>query len=569
MIKQVNNKYHVSLKTDIIQNNHIKKITEKSGKYFIEFDNINKTYKYTKELCNYSKCTNIKYNKKLLSLYGIGKNSTLQTFKTLLLITILILGFSVGLIIYNSFSLTFIERKKQIGILKSIGLANIQLIKMNLLEGIILLIISFLIGTIISFWLVQNLIVVVNYLLKGIFTFKLAVYQSFLIMAVIFIIVLVFICILIPSLSINKLSTIEMIKGTNNYRVKKIKKKFNLLKKIAYYNYYRCKKKYRPIVFCVFISISLFAIFSLYLNYGLSSIKDYSANYNYQIIIKGSSDKIKEFSKGYSYKMCETDKKIPKENFKEYYNKKMLVVQNKNDLVINKLKTNGIYRQILKQTVYLEDKKIKTKSSIPLGLETYLENNIVFLTKDFDKYCPNFITSYFITTDIPNFENKLSRFAYKHKLDISYVNVKKAKVLTNNFILALKITLYSLVILMALTALTTLISTCEASLELRMSEMATLNSVGITKKQINKILRKETNLIIRKAFIISLIFILLIDYILYYSVKNIMTINFVIPCKEIIVSFIISYLLVYSILKKGYKKINTTSTCKYINKNSV
>ncbi|MBQ9011915.1 MAG: hypothetical protein IJ093_04625 [Bacilli bacterium] len=285
-------------------------------------------------------------------------------------------------------------------------------------------------------------------------------------------------------------------------------------------------------MFCVFISVSLFASFGLYLNYGLSGIKNYKSNYNYQLITDSDGSILKNFHKGYSYRVCQFDKKLSKKNFLKYYDKKILVVSGKDNYVINKIKDKGVYKKVLKNDIFIDGKRVRTNSYVPIGIDSYLEDYIVFVTDLFDNYCKDYITSYFIVDDIPSFEDRLSTFASLNKIKVSYVNVKKARILTNNFILAIKIVLYSLTFLMALIGVTTLINMCEASLSFRMGEMATLNSGVITNRQVNKMIRKEVYYIVRKDFVLCVMFVLSIDYLLYYSIKDLLEISFIIRYKK-------------------------------------
>ena len=69
------NDYHVRIKGVISDDSNIISLKEKDGEYYIKFDDINKTYKYTERLCHINLCDEINYNNKLLSLYGLGDNN--------------------------------------------------------------------------------------------------------------------------------------------------------------------------------------------------------------------------------------------------------------------------------------------------------------------------------------------------------------------------------------------------------------------------------------------------------------------------------------------------------------
>ena len=133
------NDYHVKIMGDLddFSSDDIDSLRFKDAEYYIKFENIYETYDKTEDICEKRTCEKIVYNTKLLSLYGIGDNNYLDLFKSLLYTIVFILSISVFFIIYNSFQISLTKKRRDIVLMKAIGVSNGQLYKVFLLEGVI------------------------------------------------------------------------------------------------------------------------------------------------------------------------------------------------------------------------------------------------------------------------------------------------------------------------------------------------------------------------------------------------------------------------------------------------
>lgn len=584
MIKEIikDKPYHVLIKTEEFkQTDYIKSISYKNDEALIQYNEIKDTYSNTDLLCQKIKCDEIKYNDALLSLYGLSKKeNVLSSFKSLLVTVFLILGFGVFILITNAFTISLSERKKQIGVLRSMGMTKWQFMKMNLKEVLIVLIIGLVISLIFSFWLMQLLLVIINYLLKDIFTskFVLTIYIPFLLMALVFIVFLVIGSSIWPMIRSSRVSVMKAICGNDDFKNKKLPnwtKKFAITRRLAFYNYYRCKRKYLVVTFCIFISVLLYTSFSLYLRYGINTINSYSEtlDYDFEVIGNGNEEAVlalddlgKKFEKHKLVKSCLLKGKIAIDSYldKNDYtdSKQILIVQNNKERVINRLveinekdgrlvKDN---RKYLKKEVLvdgLENGKIKTTDEIPWGLKGLLnKDNVILLTDKFEHYCPEFGVNLFIKGDSAK---ALAELKKTKNIDVSYVDVKKALRLRDNLLLVIKLCLYGVVGLVILVGFSSIINIMHASLNLRTKEFGLLFSMGLTKKQLNKMLLFESLLMLIKAFVLAFPFTLIVNYILYYSVNMVFEVSIIWPLKELLLSFVVSLFLIYLTLKSIYK----------------
>ena len=265
-----------------------------------------------------------------------------------------------------------------------------------------------------------------------------------------------------------------------------------------------------------------------------------------------SEEKILKFKNGKSYKMCFS-------HLKNSENKKLIVVSSNKEFVINKLKTTN--KKYLKDKFSIDNKIINQTKTIPPGLDSFIgEDSAVFLTNSFNNYCSNYFYTVFINKKINNFEEEIDKYAKEKNISVDYINYEKAKKLTNNFILAIKIVLYSVLALTIIIGFTSTINIVRININSRKGELITLKSIGVSKKQINKIIFIETVYIIRKAFLIVLILIIIINYLLYTSITNVYETNIIIPYREILVSILISFTIIFLTFKNNYKKFNQMST---------
>ncbi|MCI8792664.1 MAG: ABC transporter permease [Eubacterium sp.] len=220
------------------------------------------------------------------------------------LIGIIMFG-SISLI-YNSFAISVNERKKQYGLLSSIGATRRQLKKSVLFEAVMVSIIGVPLGVLAGIGGMG----VTFYCLRDTFssflgTGNLTIHVSAALWSVVAAAVVGFVTVLIsawlPVRKALKINAIEAIRQTTDIVVKPRKLKtsrltvklFGLEGVLATKNYKRNKRKYRATVFSLFISVVLFisaTSFSDYLSTGLDDIiNKYSSDLRYSSTVEGTA----------------------------------------------------------------------------------------------------------------------------------------------------------------------------------------------------------------------------------------------------------------------------------------
>lgn len=224
----------------------------------------------------------ITYNEALLALYGASKyDNIMSTLSNVLMIVLTLISIGCIIVIYNSFAISVMERKKQFGLFSSIGATKKQLRHTVFFEALIVGIIGIPLGVISSFIGIGTVLAIVNYLLPDLFgtNLVLTAYPIFLIIPIAFMIITILVSAYIPAYQASKITPIEAIRLNDDIKIKNrklktgkwVKRLFGIEGDIALKNIKRNKKKYRITIVSLFISIVLFVSFSTFVEYGLKT----------------------------------------------------------------------------------------------------------------------------------------------------------------------------------------------------------------------------------------------------------------------------------------------------------
>lgn len=279
---------------------------------FVTCKNIRKCYEDVNEIKETLEIEKADFNDDLLRFYGVtGRDSTNKVLYTIGLILIIVIMIASIIVIYNSFIISITERKKQFGMLSSIGATSRQLRSMVIKEGIFLSIIGIPLGILLSIVGIGITLMVVNNL--GIFSdyfaseLKLVISLPALVIAALISALTVFLSSLVPSIKVSRTSPIDAIRLSSDIKIKgkKVKtskltrKIFGIEGDLGLKNMKRNKKKYRSTIISLFVSIVLFMTISAFATYTFKSALKIYTNYNYNILIYSSSttDNIDEIYK--------------------------------------------------------------------------------------------------------------------------------------------------------------------------------------------------------------------------------------------------------------------------------
>ena len=278
---------------------------------FVMFNNKKKIIKQSEDLAKKLGYDNaISYNSTLLALYGESTyGNIMKSMITMIIIMLSLVSIGCIVVIYNSFAISVMERKKEFGLLSSIGATKKQLSYTVFFEALIEGTIGIILGIGGAYIGIGTVILIINNLIGDILVLKLNLVTNimFIIIPVIFMILVIFISALVPSRRAAKVSPIEAIRQNDDIKInkKKIKtgklvnKLFGIEGEIALKNIKRNKKKYRVTIVSLFISIVLFISFSSYMNYTIDTASSVMGEvpYDYQISYFGDDNDIDALDK--------------------------------------------------------------------------------------------------------------------------------------------------------------------------------------------------------------------------------------------------------------------------------
>ena len=278
---------------------------------FVMFNNKKKIIKQSEDLAKKLGYNNaISYNSTLLALYGESTyGNIMKSMITMIVIMLSLVSIGCIVVIYNSFAISVMERKKEFGLLSSIGATKKQLSYTVFFEALIEGIIGIILGICGAYIGIGTVILIINNLIGDILVLKLNLVTNivFIIIPVIFMILVIFISALVPSRRAAKVSPIEAIRQNDDIKInkKKIKtgklvnKLFGIEGEIALKNIKRNKKKYRVTIVSLFISIVLFISFSSYMNYTIDTASSVMGEVpdDYQISYFGDDNDIDALDK--------------------------------------------------------------------------------------------------------------------------------------------------------------------------------------------------------------------------------------------------------------------------------
>lgn len=238
----------------------------------------------------------INYNSTLLALYGESTyGNVMSSMGGMMIIMLSLVSIGCIIVIYNSFAISVMERKKEFGLLSSIGATKRQLSHTVFFEAVVVGVIGIIFGILGAYIGIGCVVLVINNLISDMLDYKLYLVTNplFIIIPVIFMIVVIGVSAFIPSRKASKVSPIEAIRQNDDIKINKKKirtsklvlKLFGIEGEIALKNIKRNKKKYRVTIVSLFISIVLFISFSSYMNYTLNTASSVMGEvpYDYQI----------------------------------------------------------------------------------------------------------------------------------------------------------------------------------------------------------------------------------------------------------------------------------------------
>lgn len=208
-----------------------------------------------------------------------------------------------------------------------------------------------------------------------------------------------------------------------------------------------------------------------------------------------------------------------------------------------------------------------TAQTAPIGFEQqYYESGILFVNVANYNDLSFKVDRILINSDDPNtFESEFMKEFKNINCDNLYKLAQQYKALN----LVFSIFLYGFITVITLIGITNIFNTITSNIELRQKEIAMLKSIGMTKKEFNKMVNLETIFYSTKSLLYGIILGLLGTFAFYKAFSIKLEAEMYIPIVPIMISIIVVFILVFIIMRYSINKINKKNTIETIRNENI
>ena len=396
---------------------------------------------------------------------------------------------------------------------------------------------------------------------------------------------------------------------------------------LAYKNLKRSKKKYRTTVISIAVSVFIFITMNAFITNMFDLTGQYYEDYDYNFIVESSKftdeeiNKIVEQESVESYhilyqpkrmyeirdlsKIHEYGKELITEelsgekycglylvaldeaSFKEYSKKIGVKFEdvkdtgilcdeyNEYDKETGAVELKRLYKYEKGDTIVGEYNKEELKIKVgdvskikPYGLErVFYDGGYLVVNKNEFK---NIDFSDDVTITIQSNNTTELQTAIEEKdSSLTIVNLEDVAKEEKSMILVTNIFLYGFIAVITLIGVTNIFNTITSNMELRQKEFAMLKSIGMTKKEFNRMINLETLFYGTKSLLYGIILGLLGTLAMYKAFSVKIDAGMYIPIKPIIISVIFVFILIFIIMRYSISKINKQNTIETIRKENI
>ena len=411
------------------------------------------------------------------------------------------------------------------------------------------------------------------------------------------------------------------------------KKIFGIGGVIASKNLKRSKKKYRTTVISLVVSIFIFISLSSILNLGTKVTGLYYKDFKFNMYVSYGTEEIYEelvkqdnvdnyayyYQTSLDFEGMKYASEFGKDQLNAYGDNMISLVAYNNEYFKNYIKELGLNPEDYKTVALLQDDEIRynddgsktidrlykikpndkievgrvdktynitiskctADDSKPMGQEvTYYHDGVIIVSEDFVKEV--------FGEDVENSSYMLSNLLINSKHpqelentlnDLIKVNTKYTGLEVTNYdtyidqqrrmILVVKIFLYGFISVITLIGVTNIFNTITTNMILRSKEFAMLKSIGMSKKEFNKMIRLESIMYGAKSLLIGIPLGILGSYGVYKAFAQGVDVGYMIPYPAIIISIVFVFIIVGITMKYSLDKINKQNIIETIRKDNI
>ncbi len=220
----------------------------------------------------------------------------------------------------------------------------------------------------------------------------------------------------------------------------------------------------------------------------------------------------------------------------------------------------------------LNNKEINIKvgeitDKYPRGIEDATYRGLVVINIDEYSNVIDFIP--FILTINSDNPDDLAKNIEDNYGDIHVNNIAEDVRYYDSINLVVSIFAYGFIAVITLIGVTNIFNTLTSNIELRQKEFAMLKSVGMTKKEFNRMINLETIFYSFKALIYGIVLGLIASFAIYKAFAQSLDYGFRIPLQAILISIIFVFVIVFIIMRFAISKVNKQNIIETIRKENV
>lgn len=235
----------------------------------------------------------------------------------------------------------------------------------------------------------------------------------------------------------------------------------------------------------------------------------------------------------------------------------------KGDIITGKIDDTQYNIEILART-----------EEIPAGVNIlYNPDAFIIVSEDFiNKVGYKLIALYSNSNDAYKLDEEIKQYKQENNITdntIQTFNIEESARAENAIVLVISIFLYGFIGVITLIGITNIFNTITTNMNLRKKEFAMLKSIGMTKKEFNRMIRLESIFYGLKSLIIGIPIGIILSYGMYTIFRNNMEMEYVLPYKSIVISIVFVVIIIGIIMKYSMSKINKQNVIETIRNDNI
>lgn len=210
--------------------------------------------------------------------------------------------------------------------------------------------------------------------------------------------------------------------------------------------------------------------------------------------------------------------------------------------------------------------------SIVSGIMSTLNEGSVLVSEDYFKKLFGEDNDYTTRVIVIDSADPVNTVEYINNLDIENLdvfNINEQKEQMNAIVLIIAIFAYGFIIVISLIGITNVFNTINTNMRLRSKEFAMLKSIGMTKKEFNRMIRLESLFYGLKSLLIGVPLGLLGGYAIFKATGNTIMLDYSFPTMAVLISIVFVFFVVWLIMKISISKVNKQNIIETIRNDNI